>query len=138
MISPLIPHITEEMYHAEFSSDGAIISKADSGFFATREGQKSIHLTSWPSNGGSSLLTKDETRGVELMLAAIAEVRKYKTSQQLTMGAPLPPIVLKGKAEQKQLLDPFWDDLTFVTRAEEISFQDESGDVTTNKPTIVI
>lgn len=138
MISPLLPHITEEMYHAEPSSDGVIISKADSGFFATEEGKKSIHLTSWPSNNGSNLLTESETRGVELMLTAITEVRKYKTSQQLTMGAQLPSIVLKGRAEQKNLLNPFWDDLIFVTRAEEISFQDENDDAVTDKPIIVI
>lgn len=138
MIYPLIPHITEEMYHTEFSSDGTIISRTDSGFFATKERQKSIHLTSWPSDGGSSLLTEDETRGVELMLTAITEVRKYKTSQQLTMGAQLPSIILQGKAEQKKLLDPFWDDLTFVTRAEEISFRDEGDDAATNKPVIAL
>lgn len=138
MISPLIPHITEEMYHSEFLSDGAVISKADSGFFATREGQKSIHLTPWPSNDGSILLTEDESKGVELMLNAITEVRKYKTSQQLTMGAPLPAIILKGKAEQKNLLNPFWDDLTFITRAEEISFQDENDSLTADKPIIAI
>lgn len=138
MISPFMPHIAEEMYHAEFSSDGTIISKTDSGFFAKKEGQKSIHLTSWPSNNETGLLTEDESRGLDLMLAVIMNIRKYKTSQHLTMGTPLPPIVLKGNSKQKNLLNPFWDDLTLVTRAEEISFQDENSDVATNKPIIAI
>lgn len=138
MISPFIPHITEEMYHAELSPDEVVVSKADSGFFATREGQKSIHLTSWPSNDGSSFLTEREARGLDLMLRVITGVRKYKNLHQLAMSAPLPSIVLKGKVEQKDLLKPFWDDLLFVTRAEEISFEDESSDVSTDKPIIVL
>lgn len=138
MISPFLPHIAEEMYHAELKSDSSNISRTDSGFFAMREGHESIHLTSWPPQSDLSILTEDEATGVELMLTAITEVRKYKTSQQLTMGAQLPAIVLKGKAEKKNLLNPFWDDLTFVTRAEEISFQDESSDTATDRPTIAI
>jgi valyl-tRNA synthetase len=138
MISPLIPHITEEMYHSEFVSDESVISTIESGFFAKKEGIKSIHLTSWPTKSKAELLTKDEAAGMELLLSTITEVRKYKTMQQLTMGTPLPPIVLKGKAEKKNLLTPFWDDLTFVTRAEEISFQDENDAAASDKPVIEI
>jgi len=138
MISPLLPHITEEMYHAELSSDETITSKNDSGFFATNEKQKSIHQTLWPSNDGPILITENETKGVELMLAAITEVRKYKTSKQLHMISPLPPIVLSGTAEQKKLLEPFWNDLVFITRSEEVSFQDENDVAATDKPIIKI
>lgn len=137
-ISPLIPHITEEMYHTESLPDGTFISKMDSGFFAKKEGQKSVHLTSWPSSDGQDLLTEDEVKGLEVMLSAITEVRKYKTSQHLTLGTPLPEIVLKGNAKQKALLKPFWDDLTFITRAEKISFQDENSNIATDKPVITL
>jgi len=138
MISPLLPHITEEMYHAEVSPERATISKAGSGFFAVREGQKSIHHTSWPAKDGENLLTEKETQGVELMLAAITEIRKYRSLNSLHMGTPLPPITLKGKAEQKKLLEPFWNDLIFVARAEDISFQDENDKASTDRITIAI
>ncbi|MBI2645240.1 valine--tRNA ligase [Candidatus Uhrbacteria bacterium] len=126
MISPFIPHITEEMYHAEFSDGGVIVSRTDSGFFATREGQKSIHCISWPVVK-ADILTENEARGVELMLATIAEIRKYKSIQHMTMGARLSSVILKGKTEQRNLLHPFWNDLTFVIRAEVLSFQDENS-----------
>ena len=138
MISPFMPHITEEMYHSEIASDGIVTSSENAGFFASREAKKSIHLTSWPTANGANLLSEDELKGADIMLSALTEVRKYKTSQQLTMGTPLPAIILKGKAQQKKLLEPFWDDLVFVTRASEISFQDENDDALSDKPTILI
>jgi len=49
--------------------------------FCNKEKKKSIHLASWPTNKDSKLLNEVEQHGVDLMLAAITEVRKYKTSQ---------------------------------------------------------
>jgi len=72
------------------------------------------------------------------MLSIITEIRKYRSSKNLTMGTPLPPIAIKGKAEQKKLLEPFWEDLTFVARAKEILFQDKDDTTPADKPTIVI
>lgn len=138
MISPLMPHIAEEMYHAEISTNGRVDSSADVGFFSKREGKASIHLTSWPSNNSKDLLTEEESKGLNLMLSVIIEIRKYKASQHLAMGSPLPPIVLRGNTEQRNLLGPFLNDLIFVTRAEEISFQDKNSNFTTDKPTITI
>lgn len=138
MISPLLPHIAEEMYHAGLSQEGTIISKINAGFFATREGQKSIHLTSWPTDTGTAILSESEAQGVELMLATITEVRKYKTAKQMTMGSPLPSIILAGEKEKEILIAPFLNDLISVTRAEKISFQDESSKIQTDEPVIAI
>lgn len=140
VISPLLPHIAEEMFHAEVSPQGTYSSYKDSGFFARKEEYDSIHLATWPDDE-ASLLDEKEAAGVELMLRAISEVRKYKTSKQLTMGSPLPPIVLQGKPEFKELLRPFWDDLIFVTRTEKISFRNDNkqGESSqSDKPVIVI
>ncbi len=138
MISPFLPHITEEMYHAEFLSDGTIVSKMNAGFLATQEKQKSIHLTSWPTNNNLAVLSESEAQGAELMLAVITEIRKYKTTRQMTMGSPLPPIVLMGRKEQETILAPFWNDLISVTRAEKISFQDKNNKIQTDEPVIAI
>lgn len=138
LISPFLPHIAEEMYHAELSAEGALTSRTDTGFFATKTGLKSIHLASWPKSENINLLSADETAGVDLMLQTITAIRKYKTSQQLTMGAPLPPIALQGTAEQKKLLTPFWSDLTFIARAEEISFRDATSPANEDRTVIAL
>ncbi|HOW60203.1 MAG TPA: valine--tRNA ligase [Candidatus Moranbacteria bacterium] len=138
MISPLLPHITEEMFHAELSPEGKFTSDIDSGFFAHHEGINSIHLTDWPT-GETNLLNKDESIGMELMLKAISAVRKYKTSIKLSANAQLPPIILKGTKEEKYLLLPFWNDLVFVARAESITFQEnDSENEITNNPVIML
>lgn len=124
MISPFMPHITEEMFHADVSMNGNLTSKSGSGFFASREAQKSIHLTHWPS-GDRLPLTADEEKGVELMLDLIAKARKYKSEQYLIKESLLERLVVRGTAEQRRLLDPFWNDLLFVVRIPEVSFQEK-------------
>lgn len=127
MISPLLPHIAEEMYHAEYSDGMPFVSQIQTGLFAKTENIQSIHNTSWP-DGTIALLDENERKGVDLLLSVISEVRKYKTSQQLTQGASLSHIVLVGKNEQKFLLEPFWNDLILVSRAENITFaESEEG-----------
>ena len=129
MISPLLPHISEEMYHAEYTKEKSFESRVDSGLFARIEGEKSIHCTSWPS-GSLDLLSENEKQGAELLLTIISEVRKYKTSQQLTQGTSLPLVILKGEESKKILLQPFWNDLMLVSRAEKILFHDDINDGT--------
>ena len=138
MISPFLPHITEEMYHTDYK-DGAMISERKLGFFFAREKEKSIHFTSWPTPSDKvEFLSRDEIRGVELMLKIITEVRKYKTDKQIKLGAELPIVILKGKKKQEALLGPFLNDLSFVIRAKKILFQDKNSDIKTSDPVITI
>lgn len=123
MISPFVPHITEEMYHAELSADGKTTSQKESGFLAIREGQKSIHLTNWPSNNQKISLTKEESLGAELMLTTIAEARKYRAFKQLATNVIMPSFTVDGENNQESLLKPFITDLLFVIKAEKIVFQ---------------
>lgn len=125
-ISPFLPHIAEEMYHAEISSkDESFISDINSGIFAKRENEKSIHLASWPKLGEKSLLSEDDSEGVRLMLNVIADVRKHKSAENLSMGAIIPAVAIIGSQEQETILKPLWSDLTFSIKAEKISFQKE-------------
>lgn len=133
MISPFLPFITEEMYHAEISSvDESLISGDELGFFAKREKEKSIHLSSWPIGEISNLLNEAEQKGAEEMLGVIAQVRRHKSAERLSMGAGIPLVVISGTEEQENLLKPFWDDLIFATKAERILFQRGSVDLGEN------
>lgn len=128
MISPFLPHIAEEMFHAEISSDGTLVSEPGKGILARIENIDSIHLSSWPSDQPDATLNEDESKGVDLMLSAITEVRKHKTSQQMTMGAPLSLVTIKGTPDSKRLIEPFLDDLACVAKAEKVSFSDGGED----------
>lgn len=123
IISPFLPHIAEEMYHAEISSDGEFISDNKSGIFAKREDVKSIHFSTWPSKEANNLLSTQDSEGVKLMLSVIADVRKYKSAEQLSMVAVIPSVIVRGTVEQEILLKPFWDDLIFATKADKFLFQ---------------
>lgn len=123
MISPILPHISEEMYHAKLNTDGTLESDTDMGIYAKE--QKSIHLTDWPKDDKVMKLNDDEKKGVDLMTTTISEIRKYRASKQLKMNLPIPIIYIKTKPENKKLFLPLWDDLIFIAKAEKLEFIDK-------------
>lgn len=127
MIAPFLPYITEEMYHGEILEENNFASDIELGFFAKREKEKSIHLSSWPSGEGVVSLEEKDKKGVELMLKVLSEVRRYKSEEKISLGAPIPSVVLIGSKEQEDLLKPFWSDLIFATKAELISVQSSAS-----------
>jgi len=135
MISPILPHISEEMYHAKLKEDGTLKSDIDLGIFTNE--QKSIHLTDWPKDDKDIKLNNDEKKGVELMITAISEIRKYRASKQLKMNLPIPIIYIKTDSENKKLLLSLWNDLAFVVKAEELKFIDKK-ESKINQATIII
>jgi len=121
MISPILPHITEEMYHAECGSDGAIESGEDKGIFGKSNGCISVHRESWPASGEIlSPLSADETDGIATMFSVIAEVRRYRSARQMTMNSSLPILFIKGDESRIKLLNSFKGDLTSVTKVESL------------------
>ncbi len=90
MYAPLLPFITEEIYQ---------------DLFKKIERVKSIHLSSWPEKikVKSALNTKDFQKAID----AIDEIRKYKTSQGISLGSELAEYSLKTKinlAKYKKLV----------------------------------
>ena len=139
MIAPFLPHIAEEMYHIDYKEDGTTASEKTYGFFAMKEKEKSIHLSSWPTqNNKDESLNKDEIKGIDLMLKIITEIRKYKTDKQIKLGAELPIVNIKLEKEKEMLLSPFLDDLKFTIKANKILFQNENNEIETNHPIIAI
>ena len=120
MISPFLAYIAEEMYHGEISDEGGFVSNDKSGFFAKREKEKSIHLSSWPFTKELFSFNDNEKKGADLMLRILSDVRRYKSEEKISLGAVIPSVVIIGSKEQEELLKPFWKDLIFATKVEKL------------------
>ena len=130
MASPFVPHITEEMYHAEMVRRGdaesvreSIDSKSDKGYFCRSEGGESIHNAKWPSAtaepAGAEIMD-----GAKLALFIISEGRKVKTVKKIRFGASVSLMEIKCPKAQHDLLNPFLEDIAFAMRAERIAVAD--------------
>lgn len=130
MASPFIPHITEEMYHAEIvrKSEGksireSIDSKSESGYFFKHEGTKSIHNTRWPTAIKEAFET-ETIEGAEIALRIISKARKIKTIKKIRFGAPISLLEIKCPQNKHDFLKPFLEDIGYVMRAKETILTD--------------
>lgn len=129
LISPFMPHIAEEMYHSEVkeSSDffKPLISEGKKGYFFKNEGEKSIHKTQWVDEEINIDESIDED--VNLALFVIAEVRKFKTENQMKLNAEIEEVSIYASEKEHEKLEPFLKDLLFVTKVQK--FKKEDGEL---------
>ena len=122
MISPFIPHITEEMYHAEIVKKGgvheSVDSKSEIGYFFKHEGVKSIHNTRWPKSIIEPL-DAEMIEGAELALLVISKGRRIKTIKKIRFGQPISLLEIKCPQDKQDVLKPFLEDIGYVMRAKE-------------------
>ncbi len=107
LLAPIVPHITEEIYQL---------------YFARPDGAASIHVSPWPAAADEPPDEADEMAGRALVGIA-TEVRRYKSENQLPLGAPLRS--LRIGAARPALLAALREaelDIRSVTRAQEIGF----------------
>ncbi|MCX6722571.1 MAG: class I tRNA ligase family protein [Candidatus Staskawiczbacteria bacterium] len=124
MASPFIPHITEEMYHADVIKKGegdnvrdVIESKNNQGYFYQKENIKSIHNMKWPA--GSKHFEKEPLEGIESALLIISEARKIKTAKKIKLSAKVSMLKIKCPKNKQNLLEAFLKDISSLVRAEE-------------------
>lgn len=79
MYAPILPFITEEIYHSLELGNG-----------------KSIHLESWPEVQGTT--SGSEVQEFDYVISLIGKIRAYKTSRKLPMNAELPELNVSGDA----------------------------------------
>jgi len=103
LFAPIMPFITEEIYHMHFSE---------------KEKIKSIHLCSWPIPDQSLIDEKNEEIGDKL-IEIISEVRKEKSQKSVSLKESVKEIVLPFKESE---VKDFIEDLKSVTKAEKVSF----------------
>ncbi|MBU0628062.1 MAG: valine--tRNA ligase [Nanoarchaeota archaeon] len=103
MMAPIMPHITEEIYHLHFKN----IDHA-----------KSIHIANWPKE--EKLDEKAEKIG-ELVVFAVEKARQFKSEKSLSLKTPLKNIFLKGKLSKEEF-ESAKDDIIAATKTENIAY----------------
>lgn len=105
LFAPIVPHITEELFHILYAKD---ISE-------------SIHMRgSWPNVREAKFTDIDETKSEDL-LEILELVRKIKAQDNLSIKSPISYIEIKGI----MLPDNLISDLKNVTSAKEILYVEQ-------------
>lgn len=97
LFAPIMPHITEEIYHL---------------YFVEHEGGESIHVTSWPEHTEDRVFEDAHEEG-SVALEIIDAVRKYKTDNNMSLGTELEEVNVTVPSDVSLLVD----DLEGVCRA---------------------
>jgi valyl-tRNA synthetase len=103
LFAPIMPHITEEIYHS---------------YHNKKENKKSIHLSDWPQYKKELLDKKAEKIGDEL-ISLIAEVRQFKSKNNKSLKEPINITLSKSKHQE---LKHVLADFKAVTNAKNINF----------------
>jgi valyl-tRNA synthetase len=109
MFAPIMPHITEEIYHL---------------YYAEKEGKKSIHNSLWPE----AILEDEEAERIGgLVLYAVGNARKAKTEKNLSLKTPVKYMKLQAKiaSEDFELVS---EDIRGAAGVETIEYEELNKD----------
>ncbi|MFC1801193.1 valine--tRNA ligase [Nanoarchaeota archaeon] len=111
LIAPIMPYITEEIYHI---------------YFAEKEKEKSIHISSWPQVDKKEVDVKAEEAG-DLAVEVISAVRKFKASKNLSLKAEISELILDSEIKDFEgKIKLVEDDIKAATHAALIKFSKEA------------
>jgi len=113
LFAPIMPHITDELYHAYYSGKD-------------KEGCKSIHISPWPEYDAKLKDEVAEQLG-GLAVSVIGGVRKYKTTQRISLKEELSRVVVKVPFDLKIIkeseLRGLREDLINTIRVKELELK---------------
>ncbi|HOG15499.1 MAG TPA: valine--tRNA ligase [Candidatus Absconditabacterales bacterium] len=105
LIAPYLPHITEEIYQNYFKQYENIIS---------------IHKTEFPTQILEINNQAEQIKEFEKIKEIIESVRKFKTENQISMGAELKSLDIHGSKEFLEIARKYLDDIIGVTKAQKV------------------
>ncbi len=105
LFSPLMPFITEEIYHM---------------FFMHYESKNSIHITEWPVFDKTMVNEKADKAG-ELVTFVVAAARKKKSDEQVSLKEPIKHLKISGDISEQEF-NFVKEDIKAATVAEDISY----------------
>lgn len=108
LFAPYIPHVTEELYQI---------------WYRPFVGELSLHRCSYPSVD-ANFVHEEIVSCFTCCQTLIGEVRKYKTTKQLSLGAEIGEICVRCDDKKKKILTDFRDDLCAVAKASGLRFED--------------
>ncbi len=104
--SPVMPHITEELFHKYFKTDKHI---------------GSIHVSEWPK--ANSFVSDEKAHELgELGIRIIEQARKFKSENGVSLKAPIKASI-SAKISQEDF-NQIIEDIKGTIRAEEIIYLD--------------
>ncbi|MBN2112467.1 valine--tRNA ligase [Candidatus Woesearchaeota archaeon] len=106
LLAPIMPYITEEIYHT---------------FFKKHEKKKSIHLSGWPSYDENLADENAEILG-KIADFTVEHVRRAKSEQNISLKEPVKRVVVEAKISEEDF-EKIKEDIKGVTHAEEIVFE---------------
>ncbi len=115
LAAPIMPYITEEIYHLYFSS---------------KEKKKSIHVSAWPQYN-SSLLDEEAENAGDYLVRILSAVRKFKSEKGMSLKQELKSVVIECSPPVRELIEKVYDDLKAVTLAKDIEFETADPDIDT-------
>jgi len=104
MMAPIMPHITEEIYQL---------------YFASKEGDKSIHISKWPT------LSRDDPDSEQIgavVTEAVEHVRRAKSEKKVSLKTPVSQLFIKAKIGLEEF-ESVKDEIKAATRAEVIEYE---------------
>lgn len=106
LFSPIIPHITEEIFQL---------------YFKDREGQVSIHDGGWPTYDAAMIDEEAEKAG-DLAVKMIAAVRKWKSEHDLAMNKEIETLIVECDEPTMEIMDRIKDDLLATVKAKSLEY----------------
>ena len=112
LLSPLTPHLTEEIYQA---------------MYADYKGCRSLQLSPWPEFEPAFADEDAEKRG-DLIIAVIAEVRREKAEKRMPLNAQVKKLtVYAGDEETAEMIREGVGDITGTCKVESLEVLAEKG-----------
>jgi valyl-tRNA synthetase len=109
LLAPIMPFITEEIYHL---------------YFSDKEQQTSIHLTSWPEVD-ENMIDLDAEKAGNLLISVLQDVRKAKSEANKSLKEPISELIIEGKITP-DIFSLIEDDLKASSRAEKVFYKELS------------
>lgn len=106
LLAPLMPFITEEIYHL---------------YFSEIEGKESVHKSAWPVFS-ENLIDEDAEKAGDYALGILSAARKFKSEKALSLKQPIKKIVIDCGPSVRELMESVIPDLKSTTLAQDIDF----------------
>jgi valyl-tRNA synthetase len=111
LLAPFMPHVTEELYQLGFRE---------------RVGEKSVHLLRWPE--GAEEIDAGAAQTFEGTVDVITAVRKFKSENNLSMGAELAALQIGADDQRQSMYESALAELGSTSRAKQVTIQSGDGD----------
>jgi valyl-tRNA synthetase len=112
MLSPIVPHLSEEIYQA---------------MYADAKGFKSLQLSPWPKFNAALVDERNEKRG-DLIVELISDIRREKAEKRMSLNTPIKLLtVYAGDQSAAEAISDGESDIVGALKAETLVVLPEAG-----------